>query len=322
MFKTVLLFAPLLACATTTPSTKLIYQSPTGLFLENIVVRPCSNFLVTSVLSPTLFTLDPTATIPTLDPVFTFPNVTGLTGIVEYRPDVYAVVAAQLNVTTARDIPGTASIWSVDLTSAARPLAKKIALLPTLKDGIFNGLTKVAGRPDIVLVAESASGSVWEINTLTGASRIAIQDESMMPGGTEGPVVLGINGVRGYGDALYFTNTLRSTFSRVPLDVRGAHVRAVGAVQLLVPGFAAGFPDDFTIDAKGFAWVARISPSGLSVLRPVPGTGAWKETGLGWNTTFGGPSSVAFGRGNSVQQRTAYVVTETGQIVAVDAESV
>jgi sugar lactone lactonase YvrE len=144
----------------------------------------------------------------------------------------------------------------------------------------------------------------------------------MMPGGTEGPVVLGINGVRGYGDALYFTNTLRSTFSRVPLDVRGAHVRAVGAVQLLVPGFAAGVPDDFTIDAKGFAWVARVFPSGLSVLRPVPGTGPWKETDLGWNTTFGGPSSVAFGRGNSVQQRTAYVVTETGQVLAVDTRGV
>ncbi|KAJ7286257.1 hypothetical protein C8J57DRAFT_1216474 [Mycena rebaudengoi] len=321
MFKTVLLFAPLLACATATPSTKVICQSPTGLFLENIAIRPCSNLLVTSLLSPSLFTLDPTATVPTLDTVFTFPNSTGLSGIVEYRPDVYAVVAAQLNVTTVRDIPGTTSIWSVDLTSAARPLAKKIALLPTLNDSIFNGLTKVAGRPDIVLVAESASGSVWEINTLTGASRIAIQDESMMPGGTEGPVVLGINGVRGYGDALYFSNTLRSTLSRVPLDVHGAHVKAAGAVQLLAHVESQAI-DDFALDPKGCAWVARAEPKGLVLLCPVPGTEAWKETDLDWDTTFGPPTSVAFGRGNSAQQKTAYINTQTGQIVAVDAESV
>ncbi|KAJ7204292.1 hypothetical protein C8J57DRAFT_383729 [Mycena rebaudengoi] len=321
MFKTVLLFAPLLACATATPSTKLIYRSPTGLFLENIAVRPCSNFLLTSVLSPTLFTLDPTATIPTLDPVFTFPNVTGLTGIVEYRPDVYAVVAAQINFTAAQDIPGTVSVWSVDLTSSAHPLVKKLASLPTLNEGTFNGLTKIAGRSDIVLVAESVGGSLWEVNTFTGASRIAIQDESMTPGSTEGLFINGINGVHTRGDALYFSNTLRSTLSRVPLDVHGAHVKAAGAVQLLAHVESQAI-DDFALDAKGCAWVARAEPKGLVLLCPVPGTEAWKETDLGWDTTFGPPTSVAFGRGNSVQQKTAYVNTQTGQIVAVDAESV
>ncbi|KAJ7284006.1 hypothetical protein C8J57DRAFT_1294134 [Mycena rebaudengoi] len=329
MFATFLLFAPLLAFGfptslTATLSTKLIYQSPTGLFLENIAVRPCSNLLLTSLLSPSLLTLDPTATVPTLDTVFSFPNSTGLTGIVEYRPDVYAVVAAQLNITTARDAPGSASVWSVDMTDSARPRVKKITSLPTLTDGIFNGVTTVAGRPDVVLVAESVSGSVWEINTLTGASRIAIQDESMAPGTTEAPIVLGINGVRTYGDALYFTNTLRRTFSRVPLDVRGAHVRPAGAVQLLVRSEAGGIPDDFAIDAKGFAWVAWIQPSRLSLLRPAPVTGVWEETDLGWNTTttFGAPSSVAFGRGNSVQQKTAYITTQAGQIVALDTKGV
>ncbi|KAJ7284103.1 hypothetical protein C8J57DRAFT_1054416 [Mycena rebaudengoi] len=313
MFATFLLFAPLLAFGFPTslianPSAKLIYQSPAGLFLENIAVRPCSNLLVTSLLSPSLFTLDPTATVSTLDTVFAFPNSTGLTGI--------------LNIATARDVPGTASLWSVDMTYSAGPRVKKITSLPTLNDGIFNGVTKVAGRPDIVFVAESASGSVWEINTLTGASRIVIQDESMAPGATEGPFVLGINGVRSYDDALYFTNTLRRTFSRVPLDVRGAHVTPAGAAQLLAHIEAGGSPDDFAIDAKGFVWATRVRPSGLSLLRPVSGTGAWKETDLGWNTTFGGPSSVAFGRGNLVQQKTAYITTQAGQIVAIDTEGV
>jgi hypothetical protein len=82
---------------------------PIGLFLENIAVRPSSaKLLLTSILSPTFHTLDPTAANATLDEVYTFPNPTALAGIAEYRPEVYAVVASELNNSTI--LAATASV--------------------------------------------------------------------------------------------------------------------------------------------------------------------------------------------------------------------
>ncbi|KAJ7284061.1 hypothetical protein C8J57DRAFT_752725 [Mycena rebaudengoi] len=322
----VLLSIPLLAFASSAvsealPPQRLIYESPTGFFLENIAVRPCSKFLLTSVISPTLFTLDPTAAVPTLDPVFTFPNSTALTGIVEFRPEVYAVTASKLNASTARVDPGSVAIWSVDFSSSfAHPVVTKLASLPPLNDSGFNGLASIPGRPDVILAAESAAGSVWEINTHTGASRIAIQDESMTPGPIPGPLIIGINGIHVRDNTLYFTSSLRSIYSRVSLDVRGPHVMAAGAVQQLV--HMEGIPDDFAIDTKGRAWVS-IHPAGLSLLHPVRGAAEWVQTNVASDPNmYKDPTSVAFGRGDRVQQRTAYVVTAAGQIVAVDTEGV
>ncbi|KAF8188486.1 hypothetical protein K438DRAFT_1972185 [Mycena galopus ATCC 62051] len=113
-------------CVVATFPTQLVFQSPTPVILENIVVRPSFKLLITSIQSPTLFMLDPGAANATLDEVCTFPNSTGLTGIVDYKPDVYGVVTSIFNVTAAAAIRGSIVIWSVDLTSGS-PVAKRAA---------------------------------------------------------------------------------------------------------------------------------------------------------------------------------------------------
>ncbi|KAJ7462546.1 hypothetical protein FB451DRAFT_1266958 [Mycena latifolia] len=90
-----LLLLEFAGCGIATFPTQLVFQSATGQLLENLAVRPSSKLLITSTQSPTLYTLDPTAANATLDEVYTFPNANGLTGIAEYRPDVYAVVASE-----------------------------------------------------------------------------------------------------------------------------------------------------------------------------------------------------------------------------------
>ncbi|KAJ7286280.1 hypothetical protein C8J57DRAFT_1287232 [Mycena rebaudengoi] len=317
LFSFPLLVFGLPASSEALPPAKVIFQSPTGQFFENIAVRPSSNLLLTSIASPTLFTLDPTATGPTLDSVFTFPNSTGLGGIVEYRPDVYAVITAKVNVSTARALPGSVAIWSVDLSSMG-PVATKIATMPPLNDSVLNGLTKLPGRSDLLLASESVAGSVWEINIHTGASRIAIQDASMTPGAAQGPIILGINGLHVHDNSLFFANSARGTFSRVPL-LHGAHVQAAGAVQTVAQIDPVGGPDDFAIDCKGRAWVA-VHPAALQLIDLVPGGG---QTNVAGNASvFKDPTSVAFGRGDSIQKRTAYVTTGAGQVVAVDTKGV
>ncbi|KAJ7750807.1 hypothetical protein B0H16DRAFT_1549166 [Mycena metata] len=297
-----LVLLTLSACGIATLPTQLIFQTPTGQSLENIAVRPSSKLLITSTVSPTLFTLDPTAANATLDEVFTFPDANGLTGIAEYRPDVYAIVAAELNVTAIMAAPGSVVIWSLDLTSGGTPAARRAARIPQSK--LANGLSTVPGDPDLVLAADSVLGAAFEVNVRTGAVRVLIQEAATAPIGPSGPPpALGINGLHVRAGVLYFTNSQRATFSRVPLG--GSTVEVLGS----------GAFDDFTLDTEGRAWVTT-NPGALTLFTPLK-NGTFEEEVV-VNTVLNGPSSAAFGRDGARETKILYVTTRSGQVVAVD----
>ncbi|KAJ7096977.1 hypothetical protein C8R43DRAFT_1169158, partial [Mycena crocata] len=293
-FTTVL---PFITSALAAFPTKVVYNSP-GFFLENIAVRPCNKLLLTSVTSPILSTFDPTATNGTLTEVFTFPNGTG-TGIVEYQPDVYAVVSSKFDIPTRRAEAGSVAIWRVDLTGRTPRIAKVVQLA---ESRMINGLAAVPGHPDLVLAADSAIGAVYQISMSTGVARIAIQDEAMAPNPPLNQ--LGINGLRVYGGALYFSNSQQGTFARVSVVVRAGEVRSVGKVEVLGRVEEAGQQfDDFTFDGQGRAWVTR-QPDSLILLYAL-GNGTWAQTKVAGN--FTGPTAAAFGRGSKAQKHTLYV---------------
>ncbi|KAJ7676358.1 hypothetical protein B0H17DRAFT_1334482 [Mycena rosella] len=274
--------------------TTLVYQSPTGLYLENIAVRPCSKLLLTSALSPTLHTLDPSSANTTFDEVYSFPNATALFSIIEYQPDVYAVVAAN-----------AVAIWRVDFHSKT-PIATRIAGIP--QSTLINGLSSVPGHPDLVLAADSDLGAAYEITMSTGAVRIAIQDAAMAPGAPA--PALGINGLHIHGSALYFTNSQQGTFARIPIAVESKGVRLPHRY------------DDFTFDADGRAWVTA-HPGALTLLYPLT-NGTWAQENAagdpeGSYAVFMEPTSAAFGRG--VNEKILYVTTEGGQVVGVDTSA-
>ncbi|KAF8191976.1 hypothetical protein K438DRAFT_1830318 [Mycena galopus ATCC 62051] len=281
---------------------QLVFQTPNGQSLENLAVRPSSQLLITSTLSPTLYTLDPTAANPTLDEVFTFPNASALTGIAQYRPDVYAIVASELNGTSIMVAPGSVVIWSLDFTSGGTPTARRAARIP--QSVLANGLSTVPGHPDLVLAADSILGAAFEVNVRTGAVRILIQDAAMAPIGPSGPPpALGINGLHVRAGLLYFTNTQRETFSRVPFG--GGTVEELGS----------GAFDDFAFDSEGRAWVAT-NPGALTLFTQLK-NGTWEEE-TAVNTVLNGTSSAAFGRDGARETKILYATTRAGQIVAVD----
>ncbi|KAJ7150465.1 hypothetical protein C8R43DRAFT_824369, partial [Mycena crocata] len=293
-----LVLLPLAASASAAFPTKVVYNSP-GFFLENIAVRPCNKLLLTSVTSPILNTFDPAATNGTLTEVFTFPNSTGATGIVEYQPDVYAVVASKLDVATRRAEAGSVAIWRIDLTGRT-PHITKVGQIP--ESTMINGLAAVPGHPDLVLAADSAVGAVYQISMRTGDARITIQDAAMAPN----PALneLGINGLHVDGGALYFTNSQQGTFARVPITVDAGVVRSVGAVEILTRVEETGQQfDDFTFNGQGRAWVAR-EPDSL-ILQYASGNGTWAQTTVAGNFTV--PTAAAFGRGSKSQKHTLYV---------------
>ncbi|KAJ6531704.1 hypothetical protein B0H10DRAFT_1861015 [Mycena sp. CBHHK59/15] len=295
------------------PSTlpiQAIFQS--SLFLENLAVRPSSQLLLTSVMSPILHTLDPSATNATLETVHTFPNSTALTGIVEYEPDTYALVASDLNTTIRRAARGSVAIWSANLTSPT-PAFSLIASVANLTGA--NGLSSVPAHPRILLAADSAEGAVWQIDIVTGASRIAIQDAAMAPGAPA--PALGINGLHMRGRVLYFTNSQLGTFARVPLTVEDGRVQRAGDVQVLavVQPLGGGHAfDDFALDREGRAWLA-VHPGAVTLVSPSAGGNFNQENVVGVVIQ---PTSAAFGRGSSVEEKMLYVTTGAGQVVCVD----
>ncbi|KAJ7878535.1 hypothetical protein B0H14DRAFT_2711416 [Mycena olivaceomarginata] len=293
------------AAASFTFHTRLVLQSPTGLFLENLAVRPNGKLLITSPDSSTLYMLDPTAENPTFDEVHTFPNVT-LSGIAEVQPDVYGIITLVLNATTISAVPGTIAIWRVDLSSGGPPVVNKAADVP---DGMFlDGLGAVPGEPDLVLGADTAAGRVWQINLRTGVVRIAAQDDAFAPGASA--PAFGINGLHIRGGDLYFTNSQKKTFSRVPISVLGS---ANGTDEF----------DDFVFDAAGRVWAATIPDTLTLFFPPARGNGMLGQLNAPGNPVqFDSPTSAAFGRGGAAQQHTLYVTTQAGQLIAVDTTGI
>ncbi|KAJ7697485.1 hypothetical protein B0H17DRAFT_1197533 [Mycena rosella] len=196
--------------------TTLVYQSPTGLYLENIAVRPCSKLLLTSALSTHLahtrsqfcetplsmrFTASPTL------PLFS--------------------ASSNTNRTSTQWSPPTrkTSFRPPRESRQCRHLARRFPLEDPHCDShcghpqstLINGLSSVPGHPDLVLAADSDLGAAYEITMSTGAVRIAIQDAAMAPGAPA--PALGINGLHIHGSALYFTNSQQGTFARIPIAV-------------------------------------------------------------------------------------------------------
>ncbi|KAJ7052996.1 hypothetical protein C8F01DRAFT_1032626, partial [Mycena amicta] len=293
--------------------TSLLYQSPTGLFLENIAVRASSQLLLTSGVSPTLHTLDPRNATLHLQEVYTFPNATALTGIAEYAPDVFAVVACILD--GRREERGSVVVWRVDFTHGT---VHAVARIPNSTDA--NGLSAVPGLPDIVLVADSAAGAVYAVNMRTGRVSVAIQAPLLGGSATES---LGINGLHVHDGFLYATNSGRGTFVRAPIAIHlhnsSVSITTKGAFEVIgvLPPDAppnSAF-DDFAFDERGRAWVT-VHPGALALFTPQK-NGSWVQENAagdpeGSYAVFVEPTSAAFGRGFGMEKM-LYVVTEGGQ---------
>ncbi|KAK7039934.1 hypothetical protein R3P38DRAFT_3469246 [Favolaschia claudopus] len=313
-----LLTAASVTIATNLP-TRLIYESPTGLFLEGIAVRPSGQLLLTSVVSPTLYTLDPTSPNPTLDEVYTFPNATSLNGIVEYAPDTFALVVSSLSTTEVATPLDSVVIYSISFpsTSSNQPIITPAARIPC--STMTNGISTHPGDPSLILAADSHLGVAWEVNMLTGAVRIALHDAALEPGLTAPWPGLGINGLRAHTSAsnlfLYFTNSASGTFARVLLAAR-APVEILGT-QPKVDG-VFGVYDDFVFDEEGRAWVT-LSSGAVQMFSPSVGNqNEWVQETVAGDPKGGGmldgATACAFGR----DTKTLYVTTSKGRVVVID----
>ncbi|KAF4630968.1 hypothetical protein G7Y89_g7164 [Cudoniella acicularis] len=237
-------------------NTTTITTFPKGTWLENLVIcQTDGNALVTLLSSPTVLLLSTTTpnSFPPLT-IATFPHTLGCLGIVELELNIFYVITGNWSAHTGLSTPGSYSIWEIDMTgakkgkeSAAR--TKKIADVPG--GGFLNGMTVLNPIEGILLVADSLFSSVWAVNVRTGTVNLAINDTSMAPLLGASPP-LGINGLHIIGSELYYDNTNKATFNKIPIDLKTG--KATGEALTLVQSEKA-FPDDFVVDFEGSAWM-------------------------------------------------------------------
>lgn len=294
-------------------AVQLVYQFQDLVKIENTAARSNGHLVLTVVNEPLVYDIDPKARRPSPKLLHKFSGVTSLTGIAETAPDIFAVVVGNWSSATFAAVPGSFSIWSVDLNTP-EPTVKIITSIPGA--AALNGATPLDGSPDIILIADSTLGAVWRVNVVTGDHSIAIQDPLFTTCTTASPI--GINGLDIFGGKLYFLNSAQVSYGRVPISDDGS---AAGEVEILarveVP--SARY-DDFDMDWEGNAWVAT-HPNALT---EVTIEGKQRNiTGDGNIMEMTQPTSATFGRGSKQREKTLYVTTSGsstagGQVIAID----
>jgi sugar lactone lactonase YvrE len=212
---------------------------------------------------------------------------------------------------------GSFSVWKVDMKPSP-PNVAKIAGIP--QTTFLNGMITLDGNGN-VLIADSAAGAVWRLDTSSGESQIVINDPLMKaPAG--GPQV-GINGIGISKNTLYFTNSFAFTFNRIPINSDGT---PSGPSQTVAPCQVC---DDFALDGDGNAFVA-VNPG--NELQKITADGVSTVLVGNLNSTeLAGPSSVRFGRKGGEGNSVVYITTcgglvgpvngtfvEGGKVVSVD----
>ncbi|PVI01656.1 hypothetical protein DM02DRAFT_613479 [Periconia macrospinosa] len=219
-------------------------------FAENIAIRENGHILITSLQTTSIQYFDPAGpnTTLSLPPI---PGANGLTGIVEVEKDVFAVAAGIWNITAQRET--NASVWTVDLRASSSPTKatlKKILEIPETR--ALNGFTVI---PDtsIVLGSDSVLGGIYAIDIVKRTYTLVIQDVLLQP--LTPDAFLGVNGIDVFKSALYFANSAKGIFGKIPIADDGTATGPAETISQFNTTVVVGI-DDFKIDDEGNAYIA------------------------------------------------------------------
>ena len=255
-----------------------IWDFPDGTWVENLAVRSNGQILVTLLTSPDVYQVDPSKQQPaTL--VHSFANFRGCLGIVEKGQDIFYVVVGNSTYQTFPNTPGSFTVWKLDMTQSPAAVTE----VATFPDSVlFNGITTISASSPILLIADCSAGTLWSLDTSTGATAQVSSDPLMAVVTAPGP---GINGVKVRGNTLFFTNTQQQIYASVPIDASGTPTTAAIALSTGITGI-----DDFQLDGSGKAYVA-----GNNEVRAIP-SGGGAASVVSSDALLAGSTSVQFGR--------------------------
>ena len=307
LLSVVLLFASLVVPSLSTPfnsraldyyrpplplPVKVLHQFPAGTWLGSLAVWGNGKILTTALTSPELFQVDNQGKEP-VKLVHTFPDATGCTGIVGIGRDVFYVIAGKLSLSGFSTVPGSWSVYRVDVRHhhrhTTKPKPAQVSVVANFPEAILlNGITVLSRYRKSLLISDSAAGVVYRLDAKTGKVFNVLDDPLMKPNSTA--FGIGINGLKVVGDVLFFTNSNRKILARIPIEKEGTS-RHFATLVANIDG-----PDDFVFTEAQDILVAQ---NGADRLGRVTGD---TVTTLAGGSTDGtesqlfGPTAVQFGR--------------------------
>ncbi|KFA69587.1 hypothetical protein S40285_09289 [Stachybotrys chlorohalonatus IBT 40285] len=153
-------------------SARLLYELP-SIFIENIIVRPNGNLLLSTFDQGRVYTADPSNATSPLQVAVQIEGSTGLRGIAQVSPDVFVVSSGIFNPELWHFEPGTMRLSLLNFNSCGNssslsPSVQTVAEVP--EAGALNGITPLPLKKHIVLGADSTTGNIWRVDTSTGES--------------------------------------------------------------------------------------------------------------------------------------------------------
>ena len=277
------------------PATPFFYF-PDSNQAENIRPRANGQILVTLNTIPELYQIDPSRN-QSGGIVHTFEGYKSLFGIVELRKDVFYVIAS--NFTGPPDyygFQGSVSILQVDLRGIPDPTVaqsavkvSKVVDIPQAQ--LLDGLDIVNKSAGLLISGDAQTGTLYLIDVHKRTASAVLQDAILQGTSNARAAALehiGINGLKVYSSSLYFTNTAKGTFGKVPLD-------STTGSPVGIPSVLANYStltDDLTFDLAGNAFISE--PLNGVLLRPANTTSTNNQTRL--LAELPGANSNAFGR--------------------------
>ncbi len=333
VFKDFVLFTSFLAALVVTPieaqaETKQLFHVEKGVELENIAVRSNGKLLTTGISRPILYQFDPAAT-ESVTELITIPGAKSLTGIAEFAPDIFAVLAGNWTRGTTLAV-GTFSTWSIDLRSSKPVIAK---LLDFPRAAFLNGITTIPRRGGnaTLLITDTGTGSIYHLDPTTSQLQTVLAPNGLNTTTSPAAPQAGINGIRynAVSQTLYYTNTIRAVFCKIALAVSSSNTTELPSITTTGPFtvIASQLPgDDFAIAADGTAFIGANPVNTLYKVTPAGNVTVF--AGGRNESVVAGATSAAFGRTkhdrstiyvstNGIPPLVANATSEGGTVVAI-----
>lgn len=242
---------------------RLLFEFPHNIYCENLAVRPNGQILVTPLNLPQLWLVEPDLPGEAFL-AYEFAEVVGLTGIVEYRPDVFAVITGNFSISTGDPGLGTWAIWSIDLdgvnitsnetTRASPPRVRQIAAIPEAT--FLNGLSVISSpKGQYLIIGDVKTGVIYSVEVKTGEYAAIINNTYTAPAPIYGLGTAATDGIKVVDDILYFDNCGQGILVKVPLNASdGTPTGDYEVVATKLTVFDQW--DDFTLDCEGNVFIA------------------------------------------------------------------
>ncbi len=211
----------------TSADLKVLATYPNGNFLENLEVQEDGRLLFTNYSTKSIEVMTQSGETETFATLAAYPL--SLISIDEG----YLVAASGKSLLLGEDVIGTQQFLVLDKSGV------QIGQFDAPQAMFLNGMVRL--NDDAILVADSLSGNIWQVNHKSQEITSWIQDESLNPVVDQENFLPGANGLKHRSDGLIVSNTSKGTLLRIEI---GSDDKPVGTPE---PIYTVGMIDDFWV---------------------------------------------------------------------------